>query len=254
MSPAPSPTEPRSLLVSAAVILALLLAQNSATIVAGLPSSFPYSRALLATLTDIGAMLLLVGLAASRTPSQLIRMSGIDRSPVRPLLFAALLFGPALAVALALAPVAQGLLPEDLIWKGLAGPLFEELVYRGLAAPALVLLAGWRLVPAAQLPAAFFGLAHAYQGVNLPEVMGAVAITGIGAFWFAWLFWRWSWNLWPAILLHMGLNLLWMVFDLGESAVGGWLGNALRAAVVLGSILLTLRLVQSPRRAVPARA
>ena len=77
---------------------------------------------------------------------------------------------------------------------------------------------------------------------------GAVAITAAGGLLFGWLFWRWHWNLWPSVFLHMGMNLVWMVFALGETAVGGWLGNGLRAAIVLGAIRLTTRMVPKPRK------
>ena len=90
------------------------------------------------------------------------------------------------------------------------------------------------------LPALLFGLVHAGQGSDLGSVAGIVAITGLGGLLFGWLFVRWGFNLWPPILLHVGLNSLWIVFALGETALGGWLGNGLRLAVVIGAIVLTL--------------
>ena len=53
-------------------------------------------------------------------------------------------------------------------------------------------------------------------------------------------------NLWPAIILHVGLNALWLIFALGENAVGGWFGNAVRLAVVIFAIAGTLML--APRK------
>jgi hypothetical protein len=46
--------------------------------------------------------------------------------------------------------------------------------------------------------------------------------------------------------LHVGLNALWLIFDLGENAIGGWLGNGLRLSVVVTAIAATFWL--APRR------
>jgi membrane protease YdiL (CAAX protease family) len=242
------PLESRSIVLAAAVVLALAWSMISGDVLSaiGMPSLFPYSRALVATLSDFAVMLLLVGLAAAISPVRLLQLSGVLASPAKPLLWAALVFAPALVAAILLGTVAGDVSGPDLVWKGVAAPLFEELLYRGLAVGALMRLAGWGLLPACLLPAIFFGAIHAYQGGTPQEIAGAVAITGIGGLYFGWLLWRWHWNLWPAVLVHMGLNLIWMVFALGESAVGGWLGNALRAAVILLSILLTIRMVPKP--------
>ena len=233
----------RSVMVALAVSAGLIWTTVSGDLFAGFQAPFPYSRALAASLSDLVAMLLLLAAASGKPPSELLGLTGIFASAARPAIWAALLFMPALLLCLFAAKAAGGVEPSDLLWKGVAGPVFEEIVYRGLAVGALVRLAGWRLIPACLLPALFFGAAHAYQGAGLAETAGAVAITGIGGLFFGWLFWRWNWNLWPAIFLHAGLNLLWMLFALGDTAVGGWLGNGLRLAVVAGAVLLTLRMV-----------
>jgi hypothetical protein len=244
------PLETRSVLIAAAVVLALAWSVFSSDVLKaiGMSSLFPYSRALVATLSDIAVMLLLVGLAAAHSPGRLLRLSGVIASPAKPFVWSALFFGPALVAAILLGTIASDFTGPDVVWKGIAAPFFEELLYRGLAIGALMRLAGWRLLPACLLPAIFFGAIHAYQGGTAQEIAGAVAITGIGGLYFGWLFWRWHWNLWPAIFVHMGLNLIWMVFALGETAIGGWLGNALRAAVILASVLLTIRMVSKPAK------
>ena len=140
----------------------------------------------------------------------------------------------------------------DLFWQGVGFPVIEEVIYRGLAVGALILWAGWRWWAACLLPALLFGLVHAGQGTDLGSVAGIVAITGLGGLLFGWLFVRWDFNLWPPILLHVGMNSLWIVFALGETALGGWLGNGLRLAVVAGAVVLTL--VMTRRRATPEAA
>jgi hypothetical protein len=64
---------------------------------------------------------------------------------------------------------------------------------------------------------------------------------------------RWGFNLWPAFFVHAGLNTLWIVFDLGSNAVGGWLGNVVRAGVVTGAIVLTLRMTRHGAHTAVAR-
>jgi hypothetical protein len=51
-----------------------------------------------------------------------------------------------------------------------------------------------------------------------------------------------SLNQWPPILLHVGLNGLWLVFGLGDDAIGGGVGNGLRLGIVLVAIVATTRL------------
>lgn len=233
----------QSVMVVLAVVAGLIWSTVSGDVLAHLQSPFPYSRSLAASLSDLVAMLLLIAAASGRPPSTLLEITGLFASPRKPALWAAMLFVPALLLCLLLAsPATEWRLP-DILWQGIGGPAFEEIVYRGLAVGALMRLAGWRLVPACLLPALFFGAAHAWQGAGFAETAGAMAITGLGGLFFGWLFWRWQWNLWPAIFLHSGLNLLWIVFDLGETAVGGWLGNAMRLAVIAGAIGLTVRMV-----------
>jgi len=141
-----------------------------------------------------------------------------------------------------MAPVASDLSANTLLWQGGIFPLIEEVVYRGLAVGALVMLAHWRWWAACLAPALMFGIVHMAQGQNPMDALGIVAITAFGGMLFGWLFVRWRFNLWPPILLHVGLNSLWIVFALGETALGGWLGNGLRLAVVLAAIVLTWKM------------
>jgi uncharacterized protein len=189
-------------------------------------------------------------LAAQAGPGRVFGLTGLKAPVVRPLIWAAILFTPALLIAALSAPVASGVTGPDLFWQGAGFPVIEEVIYRGLAVGALILWAGWRWWAACLLPALLFGLVHAGQGTELMEVAGIVAITGLGGLLFGWLFVRWGFNLWPPILLHVGLNSLWIVFALGETALGGWLGNGLRLAVVIGAIVLTV--VMTRRRAAEA--
>lgn len=188
---------------------------------------------------------IIVAFGGAARPS-LLKLTGLAAPVGRPALFALLLFGPAAAIAYWAAPIAQDFKADDLAMKGVVFPIIEEIGFRGMALGALMILCGWRFLPAAILPAAIFGLAHFWQGQSPAEIAGVVAITALGGLVFGWLFVRWGFNLWPPIALHVGLNSLWLVFNLGENAIGGWLGNALRVGVIAGAIGLTLLMAPKP--------
>lgn len=237
---------PRALVVAGAVTAALIWTTVSGQAVRPLLSGVqtPYLASVLANLSDVAVMGVLLMLSARAGPRRVFGLTGLEAPVVRPLLWAAVLFVPAVAVAAVNAPVSREFTAPDLFWQGVGFPVIEEVVYRGLAVGALILWAGWRWWAACLLPALLFGLVHAGQGTDLGSVAGVVAITGLGGLLFGWLFVRWGFNLWPPILLHVGLNSLWIVFALGETALGGWLGNGLRLAIVAGAVGLSLAMAR----------
>lgn len=232
---------PGALVVAGAVTVALVWTTFSGQVLRPHMTEIetPYLVSVLVNLSDLAVMAVLLALAARAGPGRLFGLTGLKAPVVRPLAWAAILFAPAVAIAALAASAARELTGLDLFWQGLGFPVIEEVVYRGLAVGALILWAGWRWWAACLLPALLFGLVHAGQGTDLGSVAGVVAITGLGGLLFGWLFVRWGFNLWPPILLHVGLNSLWIVFALGETALGGWLGNGLRLAVVAGAVILT---------------
>ena len=118
--------------------------------------------------------------------------------------------------------------------------IFEEIFYRAFLFGLLFRFAGWGFLPAAVIGAVFFGAGHMYQSGELLEAMGIFAITAFGAVWFSWLYVEWDYNVWVPISFHTFMNFYWGLFDVSETALGSWLANGLRIAVVAISILLTL--------------
>ena len=231
-----------ALLVAGSVVAALVWASFSGDVLRphlrGVET--PYLASVLVNLSDLVVMAGLLMLAGRARPGRMFGLTGLRAPIVRPLIWSAALFVPAVIIAAVSAPVSSEVTGLDLFWQGAGFPVIEEVIYRGLAVGALILWAGWRWWAACLLPALLFGLVHAGQGTDLGSVAGIVAITGLGGLLFGWLFVRWDFNLWPPILLHVGMNSLWIVFALGETALGGWLGNGLRLAVVIGAVVLTL--------------
>lgn len=246
----PSPFSPRALIAAAAVGLGLIYASFSGDLLRPLMTGpifkTPYLGSTLINLSDLLAMAVLLCLAGRVAPWRLVGLTGLTAPILKPLLWAAILFVPSLTIAAMATSPATNFTGQGLFWQGLGFPVIEEVLYRGLAVAALIRWAGWPWPAACLPPAVFFGLVHMGQGAELMEVAGIVAITGLGGLLFGWLFVRWGFNLWPPILLHVGLNSQWILFDLGENALGGMLGNGLRLAVVLGAIVLTF--FMAPRR------
>ncbi len=208
-----------------------------------------YAVSLAINLIGLVILAAVIAIFGGREGRNLDRLSGLAAPIGGPLLFAVAIFAPAAGVAAFIARPVANFDPSEFAMLSFVFPIIEEIGFRGLALGALMRIAGWRFVPAALLPAAVFGLAHAWQGDSLPEIAGLIAITGLGGVLLGWLFVRWDFNLWPAIFAHAGLNALWGVFDLGENAIGGWTGNALRLGVIVAAILFTLFVLPMMNRA-----
>jgi membrane protease YdiL (CAAX protease family) len=241
-------------LLSAGVIAALIGADQLDVLRPALKetplAAIPYgvtSAINLAGLALLAGVILLFG---GREAGPLTRLAGLSAPIGRPLIFAAAIFIPATIIAFMIAPPAAAFSLYDQAFLSVIFPVMEEIGFRGLAVGALIRVAGLPFAAAALAPAAVFGVAHIGQGESLEEIAGVVAITGLGGILFGWLFVRWGFNLWPAIFVHVGLNALFGAFDLGENAILGWTGNALRLGAVAAAIGLTL--VMAPKKTAAA--
>ncbi len=200
----------------------------------------PYGVTLVVNALGLALLAVVILLIGGRDARPLVKLAGLSAPIGRSLLFAAAIFIPATAIAILIAKPARDVSLYDQAFLSVIFPVMEEIGFRGLAIGALMTLARWPFALAALAPAAVFGAAHAAQGESLAEIAGVVAITGVGGFLLGWIFVRWRFNLWPAIFAHAGMNALWGFFDLGENAIGGWTGNALRLGVIAAAIGLTL--------------
>lgn len=247
------PAVARTRLLATVILVALAASTVSGDIVRWLAHDLPdvaYLRSALATLADLTLLLLLASWMAKRSPAALLAMAGWRKPIVAPLVWALLVLTPAWIACALWIDQRPPMAALDLFWKGVAFPFAEELIYRGLAIGLLVGLCGWRWLPACLAPALLFGVAHFAQGTDLGSIAGIVLITAMGGLLFGWLWVRWDGNLWPPVLLHAGMNSLWMLYGLGDNAIGGWWGNAMRAAIIVAAIGLTVlyrrRLAMSP--------
>jgi uncharacterized protein len=178
-------------------------------------------------------------------PTAALRELGLARPPAIPLAAALIAAAPMLVVFPFLFPINPGLSVLALWMTGLVSPVSEEVLFRGFLFRQLHQRAGWPFLPAVLVSVAPFVWGHLHQADSLGAgAWGALAvavITGAGAALFAWLLVRWDYNLWFAIGLHAFMNLAWYVFDVSDTAVGGWIANGVRLFVVAAAILITRR-------------
>ena len=114
----------------------------------------------------------------------------------------------------------------------ISAAFFEELYFRSFLFGQLYRYTPWGFLPAVLLGAIIFGIVHLYQGNGWGEVLGVFLITFFGGILFAWVYAEWHFNIWIPIFLHLLMNLSWEMFDVSESALGGWYANICRALTI----------------------
>lgn len=130
---------------------------------------------------------------------------------------------------------------ESILIGALLAGIGEEVCFRGFLFGQLYRRVGLWFPLAAGSSALIFGFGHIYQGNSPAEAAGVFAVTLAGGVWFSWLFMRWRFNLWVPITFHVLMNLYWGVFNVGENALGGLEANIYRIAVIILSIVITVR-------------
>lgn len=117
----------------------------------------------------------------------------------------------------------------------------EELLFRGFLFGLLFRRARWGFVPAVAVNALAFAAGHLYQTAELGASLAVFLITLLGGAWFAWLYVEWDECLWLPIGLHVLMNLWWLVFSVGDTAIGGLTANVFRAATIAVTVVATIR-------------
>ena len=134
---------------------------------------------------------------------------------------------------------------ESFFFSVIAAAFFEELYFRGFLFGCLFRYTRFGFVPAVLLGAFLFAAAHIYQGNDPFSTLGIFAVTFMGAGLFAWVYAEWRFNLWGPIFLHLFMNLSWMLFAVGDNALGSVWANVFRAltitCVIAGTIIYKRR-------------
>jgi len=127
-----------------------------------------------------------------------------------------------------------------LIFFSFLSPLEEEIVFRGFAFWMLYKYGRLGFWGSVLVPSFMFGMVHLYQATELMDALGIFGITTIGGIFFSWLLMRWE-NLWVPIFLHSLMNGWWEIFQVDDTALGGYLPTIARLVIVAISILITVK-------------
>ncbi|MCA1629364.1 MAG: CPBP family intramembrane metalloprotease [Acidobacteria bacterium] len=119
-------------------------------------------------------------------------------------------------------------------------PFAEEVLFRGYMFRQLYRRARLGFWIAALVPSVLFALVHVYQAESVGELIGILAVTGIGSIIGCWIFMKWQDNLWAIFGLHGLMNLWWEVFAIDDTALGGWLANVARVLTIMLAVVLTI--------------
>ncbi|MEM1218954.1 MAG: type II CAAX endopeptidase family protein [Bacteroidota bacterium] len=166
---------------------------------------------------------------------------GLQASVLRALRFALFCVAPMIIGGALLCKMDLHWSWTSFLFGSLLAGICEEVLYRGFLFGQLYRRASWPFVPAGLVSALIFGSMHLYQGETWQEALGVFGVTLAGGLWFSWLYVRWNYNLWVPIFLHLLMNLSWMVFSLGDNAMGSLWPNILRIGTIAISVYLTIR-------------
>lgn len=165
---------------------------------------------------------------------------GLDGDILVALRFAALATAPMLLQALL-----SGQEPHadlGLVAGVVLAPLLEELLFRAVLVGIPTRCGGVPFWPCAVAAGLLFGAMHVPWTASFTAGhVGVLAATTAGGVWYAWLLRVFAWNVWTTILLHAGMNGVWMVFGLADDAAGGLWPNVGRGATIVVGTILALR-------------
>ena len=136
--------------------------------------------------------------------------------------------------------VNEEITPLNIIKGAFVAAFFEEVFFRGFLFGQLFRFSKWGFIPAVLANSIIFGIGHLYQGNSLSETLGVFSVTLVGGIWFAWLYIEWE-TLWLPIGLHLLMNLYWMIFNISDTALGGFGANIFRVTTIALSVYFTLR-------------
>jgi membrane protease YdiL (CAAX protease family) len=165
---------------------------------------------------------------------------GLQKGLLRGLLFAAIAVSPMLISSAIVGKIDEELYLPDLLKTTLFAGFMEEYLFRGFLFGLLFRKIKWGFIPASLLGAVIFGMGHLYQGNTVAETLGVFFITAMGAVWFAWLYIEWDNNLWVPIFLHILMNLSWSLFEISDTALGGWYANLFRILTIALTVIITI--------------
>lgn len=165
---------------------------------------------------------------------------GLNHNPIRPFFIAFLFSLPMFVGGLLFFDFNQEISIPNLIAGSIVVGFVEELFYRGFLFGQLFKYTKLGFISSILLGAIIFASGHLYQSQDTFELIGIFLVTFMGAILFAWLYIEWNYNLWIPIFLHSLMNLVWHIFEMDETALGGILPNVFRGLTITLAIVFTI--------------
>lgn len=183
---------------------------------------------------------LVAGMLSAFSFSRFKEMMGLHKSALKPFVFALLANLPSF-VGYALVngyneDTSYKLIGWNSLWPGFA----EELVYRAFIVGVLVRYAHWNFIVAAILSGFLFAAGHLYQADSFSNGVQIFLFTsgvGIG---FSVFYKYWDWNIWFPIFMHTFMNLAYVLFVGGGTALMNGTENIFRFTTIGIAIILTV--------------
>jgi membrane protease YdiL (CAAX protease family) len=189
---------------------------------------------------------LFIGLLFIHKPKSIPNSLGINKGFSKGFLFAFICTLPMLIGYSFLFKFNSKISLNGILIGAILAAFFEELYFRGVFFGQIFRFTKIGFIPSIIIGAILFASAHLWQSSDFSVVIGIFATTFLGAIFFAWTYIEWDNNLWVPIGLHLFMNLHWMLFSVGDNALGSIYANVFRAItitfVIIGTILYKKRI------------
>ena len=183
---------------------------------------------------------LFIGLLLIHKPKIIPISLGINKGFSRGFLFAFLCTLPMLIGYSFLFKFNSKISLNGILIGAILAAFFEELYFRGVLFGQIFRFTKIGFIPSIIFGALLFASGHLWQSSDFKVFIGIFATTFLGAIFFAWTYIEWDNNLWVPIGLHLFMNLHWMLFSVGDNALGGFYANVFRAITITLTIVGTL--------------
>ena len=183
---------------------------------------------------------LLIGLFLTHKPKDIFDCLGVSNGFFKGFIFTFLFTLPMLIGYSIVFKFNSDVTFNKILGGAVFAAFFEELYFRGVFFGQLFRFTKIGFIPSVFLCALIFALGHLWQSTDPSTLIGIFFTTFIGAIFFAWLYIEWDNNLWIPIGLHLFMNLHWMLFSVGDNALGGTYANIFRAITIIVTIVGTL--------------
>src|SRR5699024_7976135 len=188
----------------------------------------------------ISGIPLVLGVTCIHKSNEIIDSFGLNRPVLQGLLFGLICTLPMLIGFALLFEFNPEITWNTFLISAVSAAFFEELFFRGFLYGQLYRYTKLGFLPSVIIGAFLFAFIHLYQSDELLRLIGIFLTTFLGAGLFSWVYSEWDHNIWVPISLHFFMNFFWMLFSVGDDALGGVYANIFRVITIILVIGLTI--------------